>query len=250
MQIDKLDTKTLRNDVHFQFYTEFKVLVERYGAAALKIKPQYDAFLPLYNDEDVALKKIMKSSFTAEIQEADRYRDGIWRGMVDANKAALQFFDEPVRKAAGRIKIVFDTYGNVAIKPYDEETSAIYNVLEDLRLKYNDDALLVGLDRWMTELGKANKRFADLTRERYDEATSKTALVLKQCRTKTDEAYRTITTRINAAIIIEGETAYAEFVPSLNTVIKHYADILAQQKGRRKAKGVGGEASDEGEVTE
>jgi len=38
---------------------------------------------------------------------------------------------------------------------------------------------------------------------------------------------------------------YAEFVTMLNTVVKRYADILAQQKGRRKAtKGNGEEVSE------
>jgi len=32
----------------------------------LKIRPQFDAFLPLFRDEDTALKKIRKSVLTAE----------------------------------------------------------------------------------------------------------------------------------------------------------------------------------------
>ena len=235
MKIDSIHTNNLRNDVHFQFFTDFQMLVDRYGAASLKVKPQYDVFVPLFHDEDIALKKINKSVLTAEIQEADRWRDELWRGMVDANKSALRHFDEAVRKAAAQIKIVFDTYGNIAVKPLDEETSAVYNVLEDLKLKYNDDALLVGLDRWMIELRKANDRFKALMAQRYDESAGKTALVLKQCRAKVDDVYRTIIERINAYIVIEGEQTWAEFVTTFNKVIKRYNDILAQQKGRRKA---------------
>jgi len=61
MKIDFLHTNNLRNDVHFQFFREFQTLVERFGAEALKIGPQYDAFLQLFHDEDAALKKIRKS---------------------------------------------------------------------------------------------------------------------------------------------------------------------------------------------
>jgi len=130
---------------------------------------------------------------------------------------------------------VFDTYGNVSVKPLDEETSALYNVLEDLKGKYAADATTVGLTGWMTELGKANADFETLMRARYDEAALKTDLVLKEVRVKIDEAYRVITERINAAIIIEGETTYRDFVSTLNTVIKRYSDILAQRKGRAAA---------------
>jgi len=245
MKIDKLDLAKLRNDVHFQFFTDFKTLVERFGDGMLKIQPLYGTFLTLYRNEDIALKKIMKSAFTAEIQEADRYRDGIWRGMVDANKSALRHFDEAVRQAAGRIKIVFDTYGNIAVKPLDEETSAVYNVLEDLKGKYAADSATVGLTGWMNELHTANERFKALMSERYDESASKTALVLKECRAKVDEVFRSMTERIHAFILIEGAEPYAEFVTMLNTVVKRYADILAQQKGRRKAaKGNGSEVSE------
>jgi len=96
---------------------------------------------------------------TAEIQEADRVRDELRRGMVNVVKSALRHFDAAVRRAAERVKIVLDTYGNVTVKPLDEETSAITNILQDLGGEYRADALLVGLDRWMAELSHANERF-------------------------------------------------------------------------------------------
>jgi len=43
MKIDNIHLSHLRNDAHFQFHTEFKDLVIKCGAAALKIKPQFDA---------------------------------------------------------------------------------------------------------------------------------------------------------------------------------------------------------------
>jgi transcription elongation GreA/GreB family factor len=234
MKIEKIDFSRLRNDAHFQFFTEVIKLVERYGAAQLKIEPQFDALLALYADEDTALKKILKSSLTADIQEADRYRDEIWRGMTDANRSAMRHFDDAVRQAAERLKIVFDTYGNIAAKPLDEETSAIYNILQDFDGKYSSDAVAVRLTGWMDELRATNDRFQTLMTERYDEAAARTALRLKEVRLQVDAAYRTITERINAAIIMEGAAPYAEFVTTLNTVVKRFADILAQQKGRRK----------------
>jgi len=235
MKVEHLKLSHLRNDAHFQFFTDFKELVERFDATTLKIQTQFNTFLALFADEDTALKKIMKSALTAEIQEADKYRDVIWRGMIDTNKGALNHFSESVRQAAGRLKIVFDTYGNVAKKPLDEETSAIYNVLQDMKGKYAADASTVELTGWMTELDKANTAFENLMRERYDEAALKTDLVLKEVRVKVDEVYNVITERINAAIIIEGEATYREFVTTLNTVIKRYSDILAQRKGRAAA---------------
>ena len=59
----------LRNDAHFQFYTEFRNLVQKEGAENLKIAPQFEAWLPLYDKEDAALKKIQKSAITAQISK-------------------------------------------------------------------------------------------------------------------------------------------------------------------------------------
>ena len=235
MKIDNLKTSHLRNDAHFQFYTDFRTIVERIGAPQLKIETQYAAFLVLYDDEDVALKKIMKSAITAEINDADSYRDEIFSGMVEANKSALKHYDNNVREAAKRLKIVFDTYGNISRKPLDEETSAIYNILQDLKGKYAADAETVGLNGWIAELEQANETFSALMLDRYDESATRTSLVMKQVRQQVDDAYRTISERINASIIIEGEAQYADFVTTLNTVIKRYADILAQRKGKKKS---------------
>jgi hypothetical protein len=41
---------------------------------------------------------------------------------------------------------------------------------------------------------------------------------------------------INAAIIMEGDDKYRDFVTAVNVVIKRYTDIQAQRKGRAAVK--------------
>ena len=41
MKINKIYPYKLRNDAHFQFYTEFRNLVQKSGAENLKIVPQF-----------------------------------------------------------------------------------------------------------------------------------------------------------------------------------------------------------------
>jgi len=222
----------LRNDAHFQFHTEFKDLVTKFGADALKVKTQFAAYLPLYHAEDEALKKVMKSAITAEIQVADKHRDLLFRGMVDANKSALNHFNPQVVEAAKRLKILFDTYGNLAQKTLNEETSGIYNLLQDLSGKYAADAAATMLTDWTAELGAANDAFGKLMKDRYEETALRTDLVLKECRQKADEAYRTITERINALVLVEGEAAYSDFIRNLNAVVDKYLALLAQRQGK------------------
>jgi hypothetical protein len=223
MKISKIHLNNLRNDAHFQFHTEFRDLVAKNGAETLKIKPQFDAYLPLYDRVDEALKKIVKSEFTAKIHEADKARDEIYIGMADMNAAALKHFSPEIREAAGRLKIVFDTYGNVASKPLNEETSAIYNILQELQGKYASDVAVVGLGGWISELETRNNAFGELVKSRFDETAARTDIVLKEARAELDEAYRTITEMVNALAVVEGAADYEQFIKTLNAVIAKYA---------------------------
>jgi hypothetical protein len=232
MKIDKTYNYNMRNDAHFQFHTEFRDLVEKHGAGELKIKPQFDAYLPLYEREDTALKKISRSAITAQIQEADKARNDIYAGMVGTTAAATKHFSEDVRKAASQLKIVFDTYGNAARKSLIEETSAIYNLLQDLSDKYAGDVAALGIGAWAAELETRNKAFETLMKERFDETAARTDIVLKEARMEADAAYLAMRDRLNALALIEGAAAYEPFIKALNAVIAKF-NAATHHRGHR-----------------
>ena len=244
MKIQSLHTFIMRNDSHFQFHTEFKDLVAKSGADALKIGQQFQSYLPLYDNVDTALKKINKSVLTEQIQEADKARDEIWSGIIDMNNAALKHFSPETREAAKKLKIVFDTYGNIAKKPLNEQTSATYNILQELEGKYAGDVAVVGIQQWVAELKARNNAFSDLMKERFDESALRTDIVLREARAELDKSYRTIAERINALVIVEGASTYEAFIKTLNVIIKKY-------KPKRRKKGGGVEEDiDESEEAE
>jgi hypothetical protein len=234
MKISKLDTLRLRNPEHFMFHTEFKDLVLEHSAEALKIQSQFDTYLTLYDKLDEGFKKIIKSAITAEIQAADKARDIIWSDMLKANSAALRHFDPDVQKAAKRLKVLFDTYGNIAITPLDAQTALVINILQELHGNYAADVAAVGLVRWVAELQARNKAFQALMKERYDETTSKTDVVVKQARAALDESYRTIADRIAAFVTLEGAAGFEPFIRSLNSVIERFNNLLATRAGKKK----------------
>ena len=237
MKINKTYPYNWRNDAHFQFYTEFRNLVQKEEAVKQKIAPLFEAWLPLYDKEDLALKKINKSAITTQIQDADKARDDIYIGMMETNAAALKHYNEEARNAASRLKIVFDTYGNIAKKPLNEQTSATYNILQELKGKYAQDTALVGISGWVSELEVRNNAFADLMRERFDETAARTDIVLKEARAEVDQSYFSIREKINALAIVEGEAGYESFIRTFNAVIAKYA-LSGKPKG-----GKGGEQS-------
>ena len=233
MKIKGLSQSKMRNDEYFQYHTEFIELVNRAGADNLKIEPQFETYMPLYAQVDEALMKIMKSAYTAKIQEADKRRDKVFRGLVDKCRAAEKHFRPEAQQAAEKLKILFNTYGNLAKRPLNEQTSGVYNLLQELEGRFADDIRAVGVEEWVAELKDANNAFVELYRQRFDETTERTDIVLRKARTALDAAYRTIIERINALVIVEGEERWIDFIRSLNTVIDKYATIIKQRTGRK-----------------
>ena len=236
MKINGMRMTNMRNDEHYQFLTDFIKLVNGIGAAILKIYEQFIILTGLFEAEDAALKKIMKSAITPEIQESDKHRDGIFRGMVDAYKSALNHFDVQKVAAAKRLKPVFDTYGNLAAKPINEQSSGVTNMLQDLTGKYAPDCQTIGIADWAAELATANNAVIELMHGRYDEGSERCDIVLREARLKVDEAYRVIIERIAALAVIEGAANYEDFIRKLNIIVDKYANIIAQRKGSAAAK--------------
>lgn len=232
MKIQSIHLFHLRNEEHYQFQTDFKELVEHYTPTTLGIEVIYAAYLLLYADEGTALDVIRKSAVTSEITEADLRRDITFRGLSDAIKACGNHFKIEVKDAAARIQIVLDHYGSIISKSYDEETAAITSLITDLQTTYVTDAAKAGITDWVTELQANNTAFDILKKERYTEEAGKTQLKMKNVRSGIDVSYHTITDRINALIIVNGETTYKEFVNELNQRIEKYNLVLAQRKGR------------------
>ena len=242
MKIKKIDFRSLRNNEHFQCQTEFKALVEEFNPDTLKITPYYRInFLPNYIAEDEALIKIIKNSFSELRSDADRLRDQTFRGSVDTLNAGLKHFDPEAREAARKLKIVFDRFGNVAKLPLNEETSAIYNLVQEVRENQSGNAEKLGLMPWLDKLNADNQAYEALVTGGNEEEAAKTELKVKATRADVDTTVRQIIERIEALIVVEGEANYAEFVRRLNLIFDRYANTLAQRKGIAKAKKKGGQ---------
>jgi len=236
MNIKEIDKKHLRNDEHFMLHTEFHNLLSTTGAENLRVATQFANYTVLLNKEDEGLKKITKSALTARIHDEDKKRDELYDGMTELNAALIKSPHENKREAAKRLKIVFDTYGNISKKPINEQTSALINILQELKGPYLQDAQLLGLTDYITLIETHNNALEALVRERYDESTAKTDVVMREARQALDAAYDDITARINALALLEGGTVCENFIRSVNTVIGKYTAILNARLGRKHHK--------------
>jgi hypothetical protein len=226
----------LRNEVHVEYSETVDGVVVKHNPQALGIQLQYDSFKTSLTTEAGALDVIIKSEYTDEISAQDHVRDGIFRGFDDAVKSGENHFNADKRKAAERIRVVLDHYGNIAAKAFDQETAALDDLQRELNDNYSADVQLLGLTDWLTQLDVENQKFKMLMSDRYFETAQRPKTRMKAARGETDKALRALLDMVEALVAVNGVEAYQSFINELNAVSERYKNQLAQAAGRRKAK--------------
>lgn len=237
MEINTFNPYPLHNEEHFQYQKEFKELIEAEGAEKLDIKEKFGEYSTAYTQEEEALNQVRKSATTDEIEIADKDRDVLISGFTGIINSYLKHFNEEKRAAATRYKIVLDQYGDIARKPYDDETAAIDKMVQDSLGPFAADIDAMVVRDWMDEINNRNIAFKTLQKSRYSEEANKTRLRMKTVRVSVDAAYRDIVKRINALILINGAANHENFVRELNVRITKTNNILATRRGRSKKNG-------------
>jgi L-lactate utilization protein LutC len=227
----------LTNSEHFEFISEVIELIKKFGAAALNIIAEFAVLQDLFAKEDICMKIIPKSEYTEMIKEADKARDLSFYGIVQYVKSYLNYFVLPKARAAERIHIMINSYGDVAKKAYDAESADLDNILQELNGKYKDDVVLLGFSDRVDKLEGDNKLFKTLVENRYEEWNTRPDFTPKEIRPQVNEAYHTITNRITALILVEEKPeTYLSFVHELNKHIEHYNVIIKLRKANNKTK--------------
>ncbi len=236
MKINKLNLIRLRNEELFQFLADFKRLVEESGAGVLNIEELFAVFIVLFGKLDTALDHIRKDKHTEKLADTDFIRDNVYYGFVQLAKAYLRNMRDDKVQAAKNILIVVNAFGDFRNKPYNEETAAIGNFLDDIRARCTADVELLGAQEWVDDLAAVNREFNDLMQIRFDEKAEREYINLRETRREAEKVYTDAIDRINASITLNGEGTYASFVNKLNERVEYNKNVIAQRKGRAKAK--------------
>ncbi|MDR1155480.1 MAG: DUF6261 family protein [Bacteroidales bacterium] len=236
MQINKLNLIRLRNEELFQFFVDFKRLVEESGAGALNIEELFAVFTGLFGKLDTALDYIRKDRHTEKLADTDFIRDSIYYGFVQLARAYLRSMRDNKVQAAKNILIVVNAFGDFRAKPYNEETAAIGNFLDDIHARCAADVELLGASEWVDDLEAVNREFSDLMNIRFDEKAQQEYINLRETRREAEKVYANAVDRIHASITLNGEGTYTSFVNKLNERVAYNKNVIAQRKGRAKAK--------------
>ena len=232
--IIKFSYEHLRNETHVSFHEDFNAIVGKYNPDTLGIAALYAVYTPLFAEEKAALDQILKSRYTARIKETDRQRGSLIRGLTDTVTAALRHFDPDKQQAAQKLHDILKRYGNFARKALNDETAAIEDLHTELMKPDNYTAVTaLGLGDWLDTLVQVNNNLAALMLTRIDEVAKRPHIRMRSTRKKLDRVFRSILNLLEALVHVHGAGANKAFLAELNTLMKYYKDILAQEAGRR-----------------
>ncbi|MDE6067745.1 MAG: hypothetical protein K2F89_02165 [Treponemataceae bacterium] len=217
----------MNNGAHFTFVSNMAERAEKDAAVAEKCKAQVKALREAVAAEDENLQISAKSLTTDKIAEADRLRDQLYAGYKKAVAGYVNFPVESLAEAAKVLQQHVKDYKIDVKAQLDKETGLLVNFVQDLEGKFAEQVKALSLSAFVEKLKAANEDVRELTGQRTDERSAKTAGALKAARCASDEAYKMLTMHVNAHALLEGESDYAAFIDYANTEIDHFRkDVL------------------------
>lgn len=235
-QIQTIYLGGMNNAAHFLFVSNMAERAQNDAAVAEKCAAQVDALKNAVEAEDERLKVSAKSLTTDKIAAADRLRGQLYAGYKRAVKGYVGFPVEDIAEASAVLSQHIKDYKINPQAQLDAETGLLVNFIQDLEDKYKAQVEKLCLSVFVSQLKAANESVRELTAQRTDERSAKSAGALKASRTASDEAYRELVNHVNARALLEGDAAYAAFVAYANTEIEHYRrEVLG---GKKVARGV------------
>ena len=220
----------MTNAAHFLFVSNIAERAEKDAAVAEKCAAQVKALRDAVTAEDENLKLSAKSLLTDKIADADKERDRLYAGYKKAVSGYEGFPDDAMAEAAKALAQHIKDYKISPQMQMDKETGLLVNFIQDLEGKFSEQIKALSLGAFVEKLKASNESLRELTAQRTDERSAKTAGALKTAREASDEAYKLLVQHVNARALIEGEEAYSAFIDYANTEIEHFKKEVLKSK--------------------
>ena len=235
-EIQTLPLTSMNNAAHFLFVSNMAERAEKDAAVAEKCAAQVAALRSAVTAEDENLQVSAKSLTTDRIAAADRLRDQLYAGYKKAVAGYAEFPASEMAEAAAALQQHIRDYKIDTQAQLDKETGLLVNFVQDLEGRLAEQVKTLSLTAFVAQLKAANEEVHELTGQRTDERSARTAGALKAARAASDGAYRELVSHVNAHALIEGEAGYAPFIGYANTEIAHFRqEVLGGKKSKAKS---------------
>lgn len=198
--------------------------------------PMIATYKAAVNAFDEALKASAKNPMAATAIQADEAADAAWVGTNMQIKAMLNHPDETRRAIAEEAADIFAKYGNITNLAYNEEYGRMHNLLQDIDKMGEEKLQKICIDAWIAEMHKCYDAFRAADAARTAAAAGREVGIVKEKRIIADEAFRSLCTRVNALVLVNGEAPYGKFIDRVNVIIAQAKAVLASRETRANKK--------------
>jgi hypothetical protein len=226
-KINAIHVRFLPAEEHFNYMTQFKVLLDDSQEVKTLVNKQFEAFIPALDLEGALINAMKKSDYTAQIAAADGRVDRCLTGMNATIVAGLHSPDPDTVMAAQSLYNRFQAFGSIRNKNYEAETTDVNLLLADLRSSgYVVKVNLVGLTSWVSELTAAEAEFEKLYTQRRDETSKKPQGWILHARRDTDDLYHPMIDKLNAYAVSLPviPDPMSVFMAKLNVVVDYFSE--------------------------
>ena len=230
MEIKVISLERMNNGAHFTYMTNVLNRAEADEHIKVDAATQVADLKAALAVEDKYFKTSDKNLKTDIIAAADAERDKLCRNYLKTLKALMNMPDETIANSAKALVQMFIDYEFDPDAQLDKQTGILLNMVGDWEGKHAQDVTNTNTGKYVELIKAANERVHSLMVERSDEEKEVPVGALKSARKQTDIAYRALVKMVNALIMVNGETDYADFVKFLNYEIKRYKEEVLNQK--------------------
>lgn len=230
MEIKVISLERMNNGAHFTYMTNVLNRAEADEHIKVDAATQVADLKAALAVEDKYFKTSDKNLKTDIIAAADAERDKLCRNYLKTLKALMNMPDETIANSAKALVQMFIDYEFDPDAQLDKQTGILLNMVADWEGKHAQDVTNTNTGKFVELIKAANEKVHSLMVERSDEQKEIPVGALKSARKQTDIAYRALVKMVNALIMVNGETDYADFVKFLNYEIKRYKEEVLNQK--------------------
>lgn len=229
-EIKTITLGAMNNGAHFTYMTNILNRAEADEHVKVDAATQVADLKAALAVEDKYFKTSDKNLKTDLIAAADAERDKLCRNYLKTLKALMNMPDETIANSAKALVQMFIDYELDPDAQLDKQTGILLNMVGDWEGKHAQDVTNTNTGKFVELIKAANEKVHSLMVERSDEQKEIPVGALKSARKQTDIAYRALIKMVNALIMINGDTDYADFVKFLNYEIKRYKEKVLNQK--------------------
>ena len=232
--ITSTNLSMLRNLEHFQVMSNVLTYLKSEDLEELKLESFAAAFEAQLKAYDDVLVLERGNALSVKISLADAERDNALKALINVVKAYTLFPEDEKADAALRLSYVIGKYGSgIDRLPYLQESGVLANLLQDLELPENAEAIqLLHLEDWVVKLKEAAARFDGLFVSRESDNSTKLSGKVKEARQLVQAEFERLVLLLNAWEMVYGTESYVSLAAKINEAV-NYARQQVSRRGAR-----------------